>query len=66
MTKKLLSILLVCLLALSCLPVFASADEAGLPFELVAPGNVFTVWMEGNDSPTTTSIAYSLSNDMTD
>ena len=63
--KKLVSLILVCLLLLSCLPVLASA-EGDLPFELVAPGNVSAVWMEGNDSPTTTSIAYSLSNDMTD
>ena len=76
--KKLLSALLVCFMLLSCVTVVAYA-EAGddtpilitaapggeLPFELVPPANVTANWMEGGDSPTTTNIAYSLSNDMT-
>lgn len=62
--KKIFSCALVCVMLLSCLPILVSAEDK-LPFELVAPGNVTAVWLEENDSPTTTSIAYSLSNEMT-
>ncbi|MBO4413293.1 MAG: hypothetical protein J5830_01175, partial [Clostridia bacterium] len=63
--KKILSAVLVCLLLLPCAALSASAADDGLPFELVAPGNVTAVWLEGGDSPTTTKLTYSLSNDMT-
>ena len=62
--KKILSAVLVCLLLLPCAALSASAAD-GLPFELVAPGSVTAVWREGGDSPTTTKLTYSLSNDMT-
>lgn len=69
MMKKSLSLLLVFALLLSCIPMVASAEAKDksneLPFEPVAPGNVTAVWLEGGDSPTTTKITYSLSNDMT-
>ncbi len=61
--KKILSLAVVFALALSCLTVFASAAQ--LPFEPVAPANVNAEWLEGGDSPTTVSISYSLSNEMT-
>ena len=64
MIKKALSVLLVCLLLFPCMTVFASA-EGDLPFELVAPAYVTAAWLDGNDSPTTTKLTYSLSNDMT-
>ena len=51
---------------LSCMTVFASKAETGLPFDLVAPGNVTAEWLEERDSPTTTSIVYTLSNEMTE
>ncbi|MBO4325709.1 MAG: hypothetical protein J5950_00360 [Clostridia bacterium] len=38
--------------------MYATAANRGLPFELVPPANVSATWLEGNDSPTTTSIAY--------
>lgn len=63
--KKLVSILLIGLLLLPCLTLSASATEDELPFELVAPAYVTAEWMGGNDSPTTTKITYSLSNEMT-
>lgn len=63
--KKVLSAILVCILLLSYLTVFASAAESDLPFDLVPPAYVSTKWAEGGDSPTTTNIAYSLSNEMT-
>ena len=50
---------------LSCLPVFASAAESDLPFDLVPPAYVSAKWAEGGDSPTTTNFSYSLSNEMT-
>ncbi len=54
----------------SALSVIASADvlkkeDTGLPFDLVAPAYVTAVWGEGGDSPTTTNVTYSLSNEMT-
>lgn len=66
--KKVLSMIIALVLVLSCATVGATALRGGedeLPFELVAPDNVTAVWLEGGDSPTTTKITYSLSNDMT-
>lgn len=63
--KKLLSIAIVCVMLLSAMTAYAAAPEGELPFPLVAPGNVTAVWCEGGDSPTTTNITYSLSNEMT-
>ena len=63
--KKVLSAILVCILLLSCLTVFASAAESDLPFDLVPPAYVSAKWLEGNDSPTTTNLAFCLSNEMT-
>lgn len=63
--KKTISVILACLLLLSLLPVLAAADGGELPFELVAPGNVTAEYLNGDDSPTTTRIVYSLSNEMT-
>ncbi len=40
-------------------------EENSLPFELVAPAYVTAEWLEGGDSPTTTKLTYSLSNEMT-
>ena len=62
--KKLISVLITCMMLVSCLAIISSA-EGELPFELVAPANVTVKWLEGNDSPTTMKMAYSLSNDMT-
>ena len=64
MIKKILSAAIACILLLSCITI-ASAEESGLPFELTAPAYVTAVWAEGDDSPTTTIITYSLSNEMT-
>lgn len=63
--KKLLSVLITCMMLLSCLTGIVSSAESELPFELVAPAYVTAVWMEGGDSPTTTKLTYSLSNEMT-
>ena len=63
--KKVLSVLIAFIMVLSYMTVFASASGSELPFELVAPAYVTAVWAEGNDSPTTTNLTYSLSNDMT-
>ncbi len=63
--KKLLALLLVCVLALPLMAVYSSAAESDLPFELVAPAYVTANHLDGNDSPTTTKLTYSLSNEMT-
>ena len=64
--KKLLALLLCCALLIPFGVFSAAAETADMPFELVAPGNVAALWLEGGDSPTTTRIVYSLSNEMTD
>ncbi len=66
MIKRILSIALVFALFLGCMTVFTSKAAGELPFQVVAPANVNAKWLEGNDSPTTTNISYSLSNEMTD
>ncbi|MBP5631677.1 MAG: hypothetical protein J6X34_00185 [Clostridia bacterium] len=66
MMKRILSIALVFALFLGCMTVFTSKAAGELPFQVVAPANVNAKWLEGNDSPTTTHISYSLSNEMTD
>ncbi len=63
--KRALSAFLVSLMLLSCMAAFASAAEGDLPFDLVAPAYVTAKWGEGGDSPTTTRLSYSLSNEMT-
>ena len=65
MLKRILSIAIICILLLSCMTVFASANDGDLPFKLDPPAYVSAMWMEGGDSPTTTKFTYSLSNDMT-
>lgn len=62
--KRLVSLYVACIMLLTLLAVPAFA-EGSLPFELVPPGSVTAVWLEENDSPTTTAITYSLSNEMT-
>ena len=64
--KRILSILFACMLLVLSMPVIAAADESDLPFPLAAPAYVTAEWLESNDSPTTTKITYSLSNEMTD
>ncbi|MBQ7700306.1 MAG: dockerin type I repeat-containing protein [Clostridia bacterium] len=68
--RRFLAAALVLVMLASALSVFASADvlkkeDTGLPFDLVAPAYVTAVWGEGGDSPTTTNVTYSLSNEMT-
>lgn len=76
--KKIFSVLLAFLLISATFAVFASAEgedtsalttgasgQGDLPFELVPPAYVSAKWAEGGDSPTTTSLSYSLSNEMT-
>lgn len=64
MIKKLVSVAVAVLLLLPCMTVFSSAADK-LPFDLVPPAYVTAKWMEENDSPTTTKLTFSLSNDMT-
>ena len=64
MIKKLISAAVAVLLLLPCMTVFSSAADK-LPFDLVPPAYVSAKWMEENDSPTTTKLTFSLSNDMT-
>jgi len=64
MIKKLVSVAVAVLLLLPCMTVFSSAADK-LPFDLVPPAYVSAKWAEGNDSPTTTSLSFSLSNEMT-
>ena len=66
MMKKWFTVLLVGLLMLTCLAVPAAADDNGLPFEVVPPAYLTAEWLNGGDSPTTTKLTYSLSNEMTD
>lgn len=65
MMRKLVSAALVLVLLLSCMTGFASAAAGELPFELVAPSYVTAVLGDGGDSPTTTVLSFSLSNEMT-
>ncbi|MBQ9545024.1 MAG: hypothetical protein IJV00_07850 [Clostridia bacterium] len=63
--KKILSVFIVAAIVISLFALPAFADEGDLPFELVAPAYVTAEWLEGGDSPTTTYLSYSLSNEMT-
>ena len=75
--KKKLSVLLSGLLLVTLLAaaVPAHADDilliapsptaSAVPFELVPPAYVSAEWLEGGDSPTSTKLTYSLSNEMT-
>ncbi len=66
MIKKIISVAVACVLLLSGMTMLTSAAAGGnLPFDLVAPAYVTAAWLEENDSPTTTKLTYSLSNDMT-
>ncbi len=65
MAKKLISVAVLAVLLLSCLPAVASHAAGSLPFDLVPPAYVTANWLGGNDSPTTTKVTYSLSNEMT-
>ena len=66
MIKKIISVAVACVLLLSGMTMLTSAAAGGnLPFDLVAPAYVTAVRLEENDSPTTTKLTYSLSNDMT-
>ena len=65
MKKTLISIALVTAVFLGCAAISAPAAADGLPFDLVPPAYVSAKWEEGGDSPTTTKLTYSLSNDMT-
>ena len=62
--KKSISIMIVCLMILSCITAFASAEEK-LPFEIAPPSSAAVRWLEENDSPTTMEFSFSLPNDMT-
>ena len=64
MMKRILSAAIACVLLLLCMTALA-ASGGELPFDLTPPAYVTAVWAEGNDSPTTTIITYSLSNEMT-
>lgn len=66
MIKRILSIAVACILLFSSVTVFAAEGNGDLPFELTAPAYVTAVWYETNDSPTTTILTYSLSNEMTE
>ncbi len=76
--KKIISILITALMLVACFATFVSAEDddtavltigasgqGDLPFELVPPAYVSAKWAEGGDSPTTTILSYSLSNEMT-
>ena len=52
-------------LLLTLPPPHLTKKTSDLPFELVAPAYVTASWLGGNDSPTTSKITYSLSNEMT-
>ena len=63
--RKILSVILVSVMMVSCMAVFAATTGSELPFELVPPAYVYAKWENGNDSPTTTCLAFALSNEMT-
>ncbi len=63
--KRLLSLAIVSFMLLMNMTVLASAAPEKLPFELAAPTNVSARWLEEGDSPTTSALSYSLSNEMT-
>jgi hypothetical protein len=62
--KKLLSVFIISIMIISSAVLCVNAADEGLPFHLVAPGYVSAV-LVGGDSPTTTNLAFSLSNEMT-
>ena len=63
--KKLLSVTIICIMLLSFGALFTAAANDKVPFELVPPAYVTAVLVVGGDSPTTTGLAFSLSNEMT-
>ncbi|MBO4500897.1 MAG: hypothetical protein J5760_01545, partial [Clostridia bacterium] len=63
--KRFLTFAIIFVMLFSCVPFVASAKTSALPFELVPPAYVTASWLGGNDSPTTSKITYSLSNEMT-
>ena len=63
--KKIFAAILAAILLVSCPLALAAQKSDGLPFELVPPQNVYATWLEGNDSPTTVALSYSLDNGIT-
>ena len=62
--KRLFAIIIIGIMLMSVVPFSAFADE--LPFEMKAPANVSLNWLEGNDSPTTCALSFSIDNDTLD
>ena len=65
---KVIAVLLVCMMIFSCISVFAESktDNSVLPFDLKAPTKTAALWLEGNDSPTTTSYTITIDNSIAD
>ncbi len=65
--KKILSAAVSSVVLLSCFTVTAAAtneNEDKLPFKLEAPTKLSLSWLEGNDSPTTMNLAFSMNDSM--
>ena len=65
--KKLLSAVILFALILSSLIICPAEalTESDLPFENAAPTHIAATWLEGNDSPTTMSLSFTIDNSMT-
>lgn len=62
--KRYFSFIIILMMLFAFVPRTVSA-QSELPFDLVPPAYVSAKWAEGNDSPTTTTLSLSLSNEMT-
>ncbi len=62
--KRIGFVLLAFLIICSTFTVPASAKTT-MPFSIKAPANISVTWLEGNDSPTTMSLSFSLDNEIT-
>ena len=65
--KKIISAAVSAVTVLSCFSLTAAAtndDAQKLPFELEAPTGLSLMWMEGGDSPTSISVAFSMNDSM--
>lgn len=63
--KKILSLIIACMMIIFVVPIYASAADSDLPFEIASPTSVAVRWEEERDSPTTMEFSCSLANDMT-
>ena len=62
--KKMLSAVIAAAMILSMFVICPAEalQESDLPFENAAPTHIAATWLEGNDSPTTMSLTFTIDN----